>query len=136
MRQYLTVVQIVNRLKEINLASDIINSFVIGQCKHRLRQNIHILILYASAIIGLVFILIGVIIGNHDFPIIVHVLIGLLAGLFIGSSRRLFPILNIQLSFQHLKFVFLRTFQISSLAPGLRTVLITGQKIRILSQYG
>ena len=86
LRKYIRQIQVFNKLMEIHRTLHFARLFIISQGKHRFQFYVHILILYASAIITCIALIRFRIIGNHNLAIVVHVLVRLLTSLSSLSS--------------------------------------------------
>ena len=115
---------------------------VIGKSIHRFHLDINITILYPAPNITLIFLFHFRIICDNDFPVIIHILIGLFTSfslLFLitffiishGLIAITYTILLVKLRFHDFKLVHFSTFTVADLSPCLCTLIISGQKVRI-----
>ena len=125
--------------------------FIISQGKHRFQFYVHILILYASAIITCIALIRFRIIGNHNFAIVVHVLVRLLTSfsflafvtvlaalvffiliLILGNVFVRPSILLVKLSLQQFEVILFGPLLVADLLAGFRTMIISCEEVRIL----
>ena len=135
MRKHPACIQIVDTFIIVDLTFYLFRTLIVTQGKHRLRQNRHILVLYPSTVIRLVTIVFRIIIGHHNLTVVFHVLIRFLTRLVIRSRLLLRTVLRFNLRFQYLKLIGIRSFQVTHLSSGLRTILISGQEVGIFFQH-
>ena len=143
--KYTRAIQLFHIFVEIHRPFHITHLLIISQSEHRLQCNIHILVLHTSTIITRITLFGFRVIGNYYLTIVIHILIRLLAcffSIFISTSVRFIFILGnilishtvllVNLGFHDLKLILFRSFLIPNFSTGFRTLIISGQKVRIL----
>ena len=138
-------VQVLNILVKIHRTFHVTHFLIISQSKHGLQCDIYILVLHTSTIITRITLFGFRVIGNYYLTIVIHILIRLLAcffSIFISTSVRFIFILGnilishtvllVNLGFHDLKLILFRSFLIPNFSTGFRTLIISGQKVRIL----
>ena len=142
-RKYTRTVQVFNIFVEVHRTFHVTHLLIISQSEHRFQRYIYILILHTTTIITCIALFGFRIIRNHYLTIVIHILIGFLTGL-LSAFLIIFlilvlcyifvrhTVLLVDLRLHDFKFILLRTLLISNLSASFRTLIISGQEVRIL----
>ena len=139
-------IQLIDCLIEVDRFLDFTNFLIISQRIHGLQLDHHISILHTSTVIAGVTLGRFRVVGNHNLPIVFHVLVRLLAGLFaviplaVGFGHvlliaSLLAVQAVQLGLHQFEFILFGSLAVSYFPTGFCPVMIPGQEVGIFSYH-
>ena len=144
-REQFLMIQLLNIFMEMNNALHLTRFLIICQCIHRFHLNGYVPVLNTTAVVALIFLVFFRIISNHDFPVILHILIGFLTrfariliiliivcNVLIACRN---PVTLVYLHLHDFEFILFGTFTITDLLTSFGTLIVSGHKIRIFVNH-
>ena len=139
------MIQLLNIFMEMNNALHLTRFLIICQCIHRFHLNGYVPVLNTTAVVALIFLVFFRVISNHDFPVILHILIGFLTRLarilviliivcnVLITCRN--PVTFVYLHLHDFEFILFGTLTVTDLLTGFGTLIVSGHKIRIFANH-
>ena len=146
LREQFRMIQLLDILMEMNDTFHLAWFLIIGQRIHRLHLDRYIPVLYTSAVITLIFLILLRVISNHNLPVIVHILIGLLTRLALILTILSIIIRDIliiccnsvtfvNLHLHEFEFILFSPLTITDLLTSFSTMIISCHKVGVFINH-